>query len=108
MRLLIDPEWLIDCDESSCQLIRLVTITGENARGRQAKPENIGKQREEGNGFYGTLEQALIGYLYKRLQGSQVSTAAEVLSHLRESEKHIHQWIEQAHIARRDLAGVQS
>ena len=74
MRYQIDPDWLVDCDGTSCQLIRLRTITGENARGKKPSAENIGKQREEGMGFYANLEQALAhGYLTKRVQEAELT-----------------------------------
>lgn len=80
MRIKLDDEWLIDADEMSCNLIRLRTITGENTRGRAANPENIGKQREEVVGFYGTLAQACQGYLNKRMQGSTATTAEQLIA----------------------------
>ncbi len=107
MRIQIDPEWLVDCDETCCQLIRLVTITGNNARGKQPKPENIGKIREEGNGFYGSLEQAIQGYLKKRLQGSECSTAEQILAHLRQSEQAVRELVAQLQMSRKDLARVE-
>lgn len=107
MRLPLDNEWLVDCDEASCQLIRLVMITGESTRGRQAKPENIGKMREEGNGFFGTLDQALMGYLYKRAQGSTATTATELLANIRQSEHSIRDFLRAAQVTRKDLAGAQ-
>lgn len=95
MRYQIDPDWLIDCDDSSCQLIRLRTITGENARGKKPSPENIGKQREEGMGFYANLEQALVhGYLVKSVQtsaaqgpGSDHAQALAVIQEIRRAQE---------------------
>lgn len=85
MRIQLDSEWLIDCDEVSCNLVRLVTITGDNARGRQPKAENIGKQREDVVAFCGTMEQACQAFLNKKTQTSGVTTAQELLSMLREA-----------------------
>lgn len=65
MRIQLDPEWLIDCDQTACQLIRLKLVTGESGRGKPVKAENIGTTREEGCGFYGRLDHALQGYLLK-------------------------------------------
>jgi hypothetical protein len=79
MRLLLDPEWIIDCDNLSCNLIRLRTISAEGAAGRAPKEENIGKQREEIVGFYGTLQQAATAYLEKRVKGSTATTANEII-----------------------------
>ncbi len=80
MRIQLDPEWLVDCDEMSCQLIRLRTVTGDNARGRAAKTENIGKQREETVGSYGCYQHACEAYLKKRVQGSDSTTASEMIA----------------------------
>lgn len=80
MRIKLDDEWVIDGDTLSVNLLRLRTITGDNARGRAANPENIGKQREEIVGFYGTIAQACQAYLNKRLQGSDSTTAEQLIA----------------------------
>lgn len=95
MRYQIDPNWLVDCDDSSCQLLRLTVITGENARGKKPLPENLGKTREEGMGFYANLEQALVhGYLAKSVQmntpqgpGSDHAQALQVLLEIRKAQE---------------------
>lgn len=99
MRYQINPDWIVDCDDTSCQLIRLRTITGENARGKKPSPENIGKQREEGMGFYANLEQALVhGYLIKRVQvaeprgegpGSDHAAALQVIEEIRKARDEV-------------------
>lgn len=90
MRLQLDPEWAIECDDSSCQLIRIRTITGDNNRGRQAKAENIGKTRDEGYGFYARLDQALQAYLMKSMQDLQGhKTAAELGTYMHQCMHYI-------------------
>ncbi len=80
MRIHLDPEYLIDGDERSVNLIRLRTVTGDSARGRAPKAENIGTQREEVCGFYATLAQACEGYLRYRVQGSDATTAEQLIA----------------------------
>lgn len=80
MRIHLDPEWLIDGDENSVNLVRLRTVSGDNARGRAPKAENIGKQREEVVGFYGSVQQACVGYMSKRMQGSDATTAEQLIA----------------------------
>ncbi len=83
MRLQLEPEWAIECDATSCQLIRVVTITGEHTRGRQAKAENIGKTRDDGYGFYGRLDHALQAYLLKSTAAlPAVFNAQQVIAHM--------------------------
>lgn len=92
MRIQLDPEWLIDCDDSSCQLIRLRTITGEGGRGKAVKAENIGKVREEGMGFYGRLDHALQAYLIKSMQNLEGhKTAAELGTYMHQCMQYIAQ-----------------
>ncbi len=80
MRIQLDPEWLIDGDALSVNLIQLKTVTGDNAKGRAPKPENIGKIREETFGFYGTVQQACLAYLKARQNGSACTTAEELIA----------------------------
>lgn len=86
MRIQLDAEWLIDCDDSSCQILRLKTVTGDSGRGKPVKPENIGKVREEGYGFYGRLDHALQSFIMKKL-GTQegTMTAQQILDHINKS-----------------------
>ncbi len=71
---------LLDADELSVNLVRLKTVSGENARGRAPNPENIGKEREQVVGFYGTIQQACVAYMNKRVQGSGATTAADLIA----------------------------
>lgn len=80
MRIQLDPEFLIDCDEMCCTLVKIRTISAESTRGRAANPENIGKQREEVLGHHGTFEQACRGYLKAKTQGSDATTAEMLIS----------------------------
>lgn len=94
MRLQLDPEWLIDCDDMSCQLIHLKTITAEGGgRGKHmVKAENIGKIREEGMGFYGRLDQALQAYVVKSMQNLEGhKTAAELGTYMHQCMQYIAQ-----------------
>jgi hypothetical protein len=80
MRIQLDSEWIVDCDALSCNLIRLRTITAGIGRGRAAKAENIGQQREEVVGFYGSYQHACEAYLLKKTQGSSSTTAEELVA----------------------------
>jgi hypothetical protein len=80
MRIHLDNEWLLDGDELSVNLVRLRTVSGDNARGRAPNPENIGKVREEVVGFYGSMAQACQAYMNKRVQGSDATTAEQIIS----------------------------
>lgn len=92
MRLQLDPEWAIECDDSSCQLIRIRTITGDNVRGKQAKAENIGKTRDEGMGFYGRLDHALQAYIAKKVQSQEGNkTAAELGTYMHQCMQYVAQ-----------------
>ena len=86
MRITIDNEWVIESDPDCCQLIRLRVITGDSARGRAPKAENIGKTREEGYGFFGTFDQALRAYLFKSVQASPAhATVQEALTFIKQA-----------------------
>ena len=106
MRLQIDPEWLIDADELSVNLVHLRTITGDNARGRAPKAENIGKQREEVVGFYGSIEQALRAYMAKRAQGSDATTAEGLIKLLQEGEARVLAAVKQWGMTRKAVASA--
>lgn len=43
----LDPVWFLDCDDRTVTLCERRTVTGEGAKGRQPKAENIGKERIE-------------------------------------------------------------
>lgn len=46
--------------DDNCFIVYKVTVvTGENTRGRKAKEESIGEERERVLGYYGKLSQAL-------------------------------------------------
>ena len=80
MRIRLDDEYFIDGDERSVNLVRVRTITGDSARGRAPKAENIGAQREEIAGFYATISQACQGYLRWRTQGSDSTTVDQLVA----------------------------
>jgi hypothetical protein len=63
VRINIADNWYIDTDVTNFTLIRTEVITGNNSRGKRPLLQNIGKDREITVGYYGTLRQALDGYM---------------------------------------------
>lgn len=60
----INASWGVRTDDNCCSLIRIRTV-GEGERGRAAKTENLGKEREQVVGYYANLVQSLQAFLDK-------------------------------------------
>ena len=108
MRLRLNDEYLIDCDEQSVQLIRERTITGDNARGRKPSADKIGQKREEGMGFYATIEQACLAFMQKSVQGipEEAGGVQDVVGAIRDAEAHVIAAIRSAKWSKRQFAEV--
>lgn len=67
MILNLDETWFVDADTTSVSLNerRIITAKEEGAKGIAPKAENIGKERIQTHGFYGTITQACNAYLQK-------------------------------------------
>ena len=61
-------------------------ITGDGAKGRQPKAENIGKERIEQHGFYGSVALACEAYLRKSpMSGEAICNAATLIAQWKEA-----------------------
>jgi len=88
MILEIDDTWSVHCDDTCYSLIMKKVVEG--GRGRPAKAENIGKEREVNMGFYGTLEQALNGYLHKSINTTDaVFSIPQLITAIKKAEETI-------------------
>lgn len=82
----LDPTWFLDCDDKSVTLCERRLISGDGARGKQPKAENIGKERVEQHGFYGSVAHACEGYLKKSpMSGEAIATAAMLIAAWRDA-----------------------
>ena len=81
--LRINDVYGIRTDDNCCTLVRLRTITGENARGKAPKVENLGKVREEVVGYYGTLIQAIQAF-FERATREEADASNASLDQLKE------------------------
>lgn len=79
-----------------CFIVYKVTVvTGENNRGRKAKAESIGQEREKALGYFGKLSQALEGLLNKHMsaadkEGADTLSLQILMDRLKEVEAFIH------------------
>ena len=87
MNVKFDGGFSISTDGTSFQLMKTVVV-GQPAKDgsvrniKQAKPENIGLEREKVLGCYPTFPQALTGLLRHGLAGSGVSTVEDLQAYL--------------------------
>ena len=70
--------YVIRADALSVNLYERYVVTGENTRGREAKPESIGQTRERVVGYYARLDQALAALLEHVVGTSDAETVADL------------------------------
>jgi hypothetical protein len=88
MKIDLDDTYAVEFDGLAFQLQKKRVVTGES-KGREAKPENIGKIQISVEGFYGTLPQALNGYLKKDIGAAEAETFELVLDLLDAQDKRL-------------------
>ena len=60
MQIELGHGFFIDVEDGyNYTLKQRVTVTGENARGKKPKEENIGQEREKQHGYFTSIESAL-------------------------------------------------
>lgn len=83
----IDNDYKIVSDEHNFILQCKRIITGNNIKGKQAKPENIGKEIWDDDGYYRTIRQLLEDYARKKTLKSNAKTFEELFKVLNEIKK---------------------
>ena len=78
MQIDLDNTYRIEYDGLCFQLQKKRIVTGES-KGREAKPENIGKLQTTVEGYYGTLSQAIQGYIKRDIGNDEKETFEAVL-----------------------------
>jgi len=81
----LDENYAVEFDGIAFQLQKKRVVTGNN-KGREAKPENIGKVQTTVDGYYGTLAQALKGYRNKDIGASEIE-GIELILDLMEAQE---------------------
>ena len=85
-RIELDKDFSLLFDGRCITLVRKSVITGEGRGAHLIKKENIGKIKDNDEGFYGRLDQALSAYMHKAAAGASPDVAA-VLNKLLEIEQ---------------------
>lgn len=75
----------IRSDSRNFTVYEVKVITGEGNRGKKAKAENIGKEREVDLGHYYLLNHALKRVLQEELRGEDIWELRQVLNRLDEA-----------------------
>jgi hypothetical protein len=83
----IDKDYRIINDERNFILQCKRIITGENTRGRETNPENIGKEVWDDEGYYRTIRQVLIDYSRIKTLKCNVKTFEELFQILSDIRK---------------------
>lgn len=87
----IDNDYKISNDDRNFILQKKRVITGENLKGRQANPENIGKEIWEDVSYHRTLKQLIEKYTKEKVLKSKetIRTMNELTGLLRDIQKTI-------------------
>lgn len=84
----IDNDYRITSDKYNFILQKKRVLTGDNIRGRQARPENVGKEIWIDEGYYGTIKHLLRDYATKRMlkpgAESEIETFQELFGILKD------------------------
>lgn len=94
LEIKIDNEYQIVSDDNNFILQKKRIITGENVKGKQVKPENIGKEVWDDKGYYRTIGQLVEDYARKKILKSNAKTFQELFSILRDIENKIKQIVD--------------
>ena len=92
IQIKIDNDYQIVGDDNNFILQKKRIITGENTKGKQVKPENIGKEVWDDEGYYRTIRYLIEDYARKKTLKSNAKTFQELFGILRDIEsaiKHI-------------------
>jgi hypothetical protein len=87
LEIKIDQEYKIVSDDRNFTLQKKRIITGENTKGRQVNPENIGKEVWEDEGYYRTIKQLIEDYARVKTLKSNAKTFQELFNVLNEIKK---------------------
>jgi hypothetical protein len=87
--LKIDKDYKLFSDERNIILQKRRIITGENLRGTQVNPENIGKEVWDDVGYYRNARQALTDYTRQIVLKSSCKTFEEFFGLLKEIDNRI-------------------
>ena len=74
----IDDDYKIVNDERNIILQSRSVIKGDNTKGKQANPENIGKETWSNVGFHRTIREAIENYTRERILKSNAKTFEEL------------------------------
>lgn len=85
-RIELDKDFSFLFDGRCITLVRKTVITGEGRGAHLIKKENIGKIKDNDEGYYGRLDQALSAYIHKAGASASPDVQA-VLNKLLEIEK---------------------
>jgi hypothetical protein len=85
----IDNDYRIISDDRNFILQCKRIITGENTRGREVNPENIGKEVWEDEGYYKRISHLIEDYCRIKTLKSNAKTFDELLNVLKEIQKKI-------------------
>lgn len=85
-RIELDKDFSLIFDGRCISLVRKTVITGEGRGAHLIKKENIGKMKDNDEGFYGRLDHALSAYMSKAGASAGPDVAA-VLNKLLEIEQ---------------------
>jgi hypothetical protein len=87
MIVTIGGKWTLAGDGHQITLREKRVITG-TAKGREAKPENVGKEHEVVHGYYATLSGALTALVETKSLGDEgIRTVEDLKTHLVELHK---------------------
>jgi hypothetical protein len=76
----------LETDDYNYKLIETVVIT-DGGKGKKAKAENVGTERDNVLGYYSTLKNALTGFMNLEIKRCDAKTIQEVLDHIKATEK---------------------
>ena len=94
LEIKIDNDYQIVSDDNNFILQKKRIITGENTKGKQAKPENIGKEVWDDEGYYRTIRYLIEDYARKKTLKSNAKTFQELFGILRDIENKIKQIVD--------------
>ena len=78
----------VETDDLNYKLIETVVVT-EGGKGKKAKVENVGTERDNILGYYGSLQSALKGFMNLEIKRCDAKTIQEVLDNIKRIEKTI-------------------
>lgn len=79
----------IHSDSTCFTFVKYVVITGQKTKGREAKKENIGKEREQAIGYYAKMQDALKAWLQQELLDSDEMSLEQLVEFIDELDSKI-------------------